>query len=149
MFARYLRNTTILVILILVVIGGIVYTLLSPVQVLGNQVGNDPYPPPGRETPFPTAPLPTPQPKPNPTPTSYPPPIDPTLSPQALAALQFVADREGVPTSDLIVSNEFPIGYKIIDKQYKAITIYHRVDLTIYRVLVDLDDTASQTMYPT
>jgi hypothetical protein len=59
MLARKLRNTPIIVILILVIIGWVIFALLSPVQVLGNPVGNDPYPPPIVETPSPTAPHPT------------------------------------------------------------------------------------------
>ena len=103
-------------------------------------MGNDPYPPPGGEIPSPTAPHPTPQPKPKPTPTYYPSPTDPPLSPQAKTALQYIVDREGVFVSDLIVSNELPIEYPTINKQYMAIKIYNRVDFKTYRLFVDLDD---------
>jgi hypothetical protein len=56
MLARKLRNTPIIVILILVIIGGVIFALLSPIQVLGNPVGNDPYPPLIEETHSPTTP---------------------------------------------------------------------------------------------
>lgn len=78
-----------------------------------------------QDDPPPESPLPTPTPTP--------------LSPVAEAALQFVVDREGIPSEELTAGDEHPVTFPLLERSYSYITIYHTQpeDTQLFSLLVD------------
>jgi len=76
------------------------------------------------------SPIETPIP-PSPTPPSGP-------SNEALQALAYVAERYGLPPENLSVANEHRRDYPLLERSFRAVSIYDRGGSGFYRLLVDL-----------
>lgn len=96
--------------------------------------------------PLPSRPSPTHTPSesvagtPHPTLTSIPPTPTPTLIRESEVVLRYVAEREGIPFSDLTVANQGRHELPLLGKTYWTIKAYDTVNDRLYMAMVDLDD---------
>jgi len=73
----------------------------------------------------------------NPFDSPLPPPVPEA---QARIALQYIAEREGVPLDDLLVAHQHRREYPLLGRRFMAFTIFDHTARRDFHLLVDLDD---------
>ena len=68
------------------------------------------------------------------------PPPSPTPLPQAQVALGHIAEREGIPLENLVVTFQRPRSFPLLGRRYMTYTILDRVGRRSFHLLVGLED---------
>lgn len=136
-----------LLIIILFVLPALALNILISPATSATFTFNSPYPPPGTVPPtllpYPppqtfVSPLPTPSPIPSPTPASV---VTPNPSAEAQRALNYVAQRQGIPVKDLVIVTDHSTEYPNLGRKFRVVTVLDtRPGGRFYNLLVDLEN---------